>query len=89
MQNGSAELPVALLLYVLNLYGDAKFTRIFGTPILVNFGTVIVECKNLLLSSNEELNIVYIVCVLNLHGDAKFTRIFGMYIKFIGGCKIY
>ena len=41
VQNGSAELPVALLLYVLNLYGDAKFTRIFGTPILVNFGTVI------------------------------------------------
>ena len=55
VQNGSAELPVALLLYVLNLYGDAKFTRIFGTPILVNFGTVIVECKNVLLSNNEEV----------------------------------
>ena len=35
MQNGSSELLVALLLYVLN-------SRIFGTPILVNFGTVIV-----------------------------------------------
>ena len=37
MQNGSAELPVALLLYVLNLYVEAKFSRIFGTPVLVNF----------------------------------------------------
>ena len=42
MQNGSAELPVALLL---NLYGGSKLSRIFGTPVLVNFGTVIVECK--------------------------------------------
>ena len=32
VQNGSAELSVALLLYVLNLYGGAKFSRIFGTP---------------------------------------------------------
>ena len=52
-QNGSAELPVALLLYVLNLYGEAKFSRIFGTPVLVN--SVIVECKNVLLSNNEEV----------------------------------
>ena len=28
VQNGSAELPVALLLYM----GDAKFSRIFGIP---------------------------------------------------------
>ena len=32
VQNGSAELPVALLLYALNLYGGSKFSRIFGTP---------------------------------------------------------
>ena len=51
--NSSAELPVAMLLYV--SMGEAKFPRIFGTPILVNFGTVIVECKNVLLSSNEEV----------------------------------
>ena len=56
MQNGSAELPVA---FVLNLYGDAKFTRIFGTPILVNFGTVIVECKNILMSNNEEVVVLW------------------------------
>ena len=51
MQNGSAESPVALLLDVLNLSGGC---RIFGTPV-VNFGTVIVECKNVLLSNNEEV----------------------------------
>ena len=34
---------------------EAKFSRIFGTPVLVNFGTVIVECKNVLLSINEEV----------------------------------
>ena len=49
VQNGLAELPVALLLYM----GEAEFSRIFGTPVLVNFGTVIVECKNVLLSNNE------------------------------------
>ena len=35
------------------LYGGAKFSRIFGTPVLVNFGIVIVECKNILLNNNE------------------------------------
>ena len=35
--------------------GEAKFSRIFGTPVLVNFGTVIVEFKNVLLSNNEEV----------------------------------
>ena len=30
VQNGSAELPVALLLYM----GEVKFPRIFGAPIL-------------------------------------------------------
>ena len=33
--------------------GDAKFSRIFGTPVLVNFGTVIVESKNVLLGIKE------------------------------------
>ena len=42
VQNGLAELPVALLLYVLYLYRGRKFPRIFGTLVLVNFGTVIV-----------------------------------------------
>ena len=54
VQNGSAELPVALLLYV----GEAKFSRIFGTPILGNFGTAIVEYKNVLLSNNEGVECV-------------------------------
>ena len=31
--------------------GEAKFPRIFGTHVLVNFGTVIVECKYVLLST--------------------------------------
>ena len=55
VQNGSAELPVALLLYV----GEAKFSRIFGTPVLVNFGTVIVECKNVLLSHISQYSYTY------------------------------
>ena len=33
--------------------GEAKFSRIFGTLVLVNFGTVIVECKNVLLSNEH------------------------------------
>ena len=55
MQNGSAELPVALLLYVQICIREAKISRIFGTPVLVNFGAVIVECKNVLPSNNEEV----------------------------------
>ena len=37
--------------------GEAKFSRIFGIPLPVNFGTVhmIVECKNVLLGNNEEV----------------------------------
>ena len=35
--------------------GEAKFSRIFGTPVLVSFGTAIVECKKLLLSNSEEV----------------------------------
>ena len=38
--------------------GEVKFSRIFGTPVLVNFGTVIVECKNELLSNDEEAEYV-------------------------------
>ena len=46
--------------------GDAKFSRIFGTPVLVKFGTVIVVCRRF----SRVASSFYM-------GDAKFSRIFG------------
>ena len=59
MHNRQANLPLAPTIKCTCMYsycnGEAKFSRIFGTPVLVNFGAVIVECKNVLPSNNEEV----------------------------------
>ena len=55
VHNGSAELPGDLLLYVF-IWGKQNFLGyLVPPPVLVNFGTVIAECKNVLPSNNEEV----------------------------------